>query len=155
MSLESLEKRIQVLEDIEEIKKLKHRYCALCDADYDADALAELFTEDAVWDGQERGRNDGREAIRAFFQTAPKRLPFAIHMVLNPIIEVNGDNASGTWYLFQPCTYAEGNQAVWGSARYDEEYVKINGKWLFKHLTLTSHFWTPFNKGWVETPFAS
>ena len=53
MSLESLEKRIQVLEDIEEIKKLKHRYCALCDADYDADALAELFTEDAVWDGQE------------------------------------------------------------------------------------------------------
>ena len=62
MSLESLEKRIRVLEDIEEIKKLKHRYCALCDANYNADALAELFTEDAVWDGQERGRNDGREA---------------------------------------------------------------------------------------------
>ena len=29
MSLESLEQRIKVLEDIEEIKKLKHRYCAL------------------------------------------------------------------------------------------------------------------------------
>ena len=74
MSLESLEKRLQVLEDIEEIKKLKHRYCALCDANYDADALAELFTEDAVWDGQERGRNEGREAIRGFFQNAPERL---------------------------------------------------------------------------------
>ncbi|MEE3248407.1 MAG: nuclear transport factor 2 family protein, partial [Chloroflexota bacterium] len=61
MSLESLEERIQKLEDIEEIKKLKHRYCSLCDANYNANALAELFIEDAVWDGQERGRNDGRE----------------------------------------------------------------------------------------------
>ena len=50
---------------------------------------------------------------------------------------------------------AEGNQAVWGSARYDEEYVKVDGVWMFKHLTLTSHFWTPFDKGWVETQFAS
>ena len=119
MSLESLEKRIQVLEDIEQIKKLKHRYCALCDANYDADALAELFTEDAVWDGRERGRNDGREAIRTFFKNAPSRLPFAIHMVLNPIIDVDGDSATGTGYLCQPCTYADGNQGVWGCGRYD------------------------------------
>ena len=154
MSLENLEQRIQKLEDIEEIKKLKHRYCALCDDHYDADALAELFTEDAVWDGMERGRNDGREAIREFFHDAPARLPFAIHMVMNPIIEVDGDRATGVWYLFQPCTYAEGNQAVWGSARYDEEYVRVNDKWMFQNLTLSSNFWTPFDKGWAETKFA-
>ena len=154
MSLEDLEARIKVLEDIEEIKRLKHRYCAYCDANYDADALADLFTEDAVWDGQERGRNDGREAIRAFFKAAPGRLPFAIHMVLNPIIEVDGDTAKGTWYLFQPCTYANGNRAIWGSARYDEEYVRLDGQWKFKHLKLTSHFWTPFEEGWAKTRFA-
>ena len=154
MSLEGLEQRIRKLEDTEEIKKLKHRYCALCDDHYDADALAELFTEDAVWDGMERGRNDGREAIREFFRDAPARLPFAIHMVMNPIIEVDGDRATGVWYLFQPCTYAEGNQAVWGSARYDEEYVRVNGKWMFQNLTLSSHFWTPFDKGWAEAKFA-
>ena len=44
---------------------------------------------------------------------------------------------------------------MWGSARYDEEYVRVDGEWLFKHLTLTSHFWTPFDKGWVEAQFAS
>ena len=43
--------------------------------------------------------------------------------------------ATGTWYLFQPCTYAEGNQAVWGSARYDEEYVRVHGRWMFQNLT--------------------
>ena len=75
MSLEDLERRIKVLEDIEEIKKLKRRYCALCDNNYDADALADLFTEDAVWDGGIRGRNDGREEIRSFSNERLKGCP--------------------------------------------------------------------------------
>ncbi len=155
MSLEDIEKRLGVLEDVEEIKRLKRKYCAYCDDNYDADALAELFVEDAVWDGGAlRPRINGREAIREFFVAAKERLPFAIHMVLNPIIEVNGDTAKGTWYLFQPCTFAEGNRAVWGSARYDEEYVRVDGRWMFKNLALTSFFWTPFDEGWAKTQMA-
>jgi ketosteroid isomerase-like protein len=154
MSLEDLETRVRVLEDIEDIKRLKHRYCGYCDDGYDADALAGLFTEDAVWDGRDRGRYEGREAIRQFFQVAPERLPFAIHMVMNAVIDVDGDRATGTWYLFQPCTYADGDQAIWGSAHYNEEYVRVDGQWKFQHLTLTSHFWTPFDQGWVKTQFA-
>lgn len=154
MSLEDLEKRLKTLEDIEEIKRLKARYCALCDDNYDADGIANLFTEKAVWDGGMRGRAEGREEIRSFFLRAPQRLPFAIHMVMNPIIEVDGDTAKGTWYLFQPCTYAMGEQAVWGSARYDEEYVRVNGGWKFKTLKLTSFFWTPFDQGWARQRFA-
>ena len=154
MSLEDIERRLRALEDVEEIKRLKARYCAYCDDSYDADGIASLFTEDAVWDGGMRGRADGREEIRNFFVRASQRLPFAIHMVMNPIIEVDGDSARGTWYLFQACTYAEGEQAVWGSARYDEEYVRVNGAWLFKHLKLTSFFWTPFDQGWAKTRFA-
>ena len=154
MTMEDLERRIRVMEDIEEIKRLKARYCAYCDDSYDADGIAGLFTEDAVWDGGMRGKAEGREGIRDFFVRAPQRLPFAIHMVMNPIIDVDGDNATGTWYLFQACTFAEGDRAVWGSARYDEEYVRVNGDWKFKNLTLTSFFWTPFDQGWVKTRFA-
>ena len=62
MNLEDLARRVQVLEDIEAIKKLKARYCAYCDNNYDADGLASLFTEDAIWDGGERlGRSVGQE----------------------------------------------------------------------------------------------
>ena len=154
MSAEDFERRLAALEAVEDIKRLKARYCAYCDDNYDVDNIASLFVEDAVWESATFGRYEGREAIRGFFVEAPKMLPFAVHMVMNPIIEVNGDTATGTWYLFQACTFAEGERAVWGSARYDEEYVRIDGAWKFKHLVLTSHFWTPFDEGWVRTRFA-
>jgi hypothetical protein len=64
VNTQELEKRLQTLEDIETIKRLKARYCAMCDAGYDSDGLAGLFTEDAVWDGGSFGRFEGREAIR-------------------------------------------------------------------------------------------
>ena len=150
---DELESRVKTLEDIEAIKKLKARYCAYCDENYDVEKLAGLFTEDAVWDGGMLGKAVGIEKIRKFFTNSRKAMPFAIHMVMNPIIEVDGDAARGTWYLFQPCTFAEGDQAVWGSARYDDEYVRINGRWMFQNLKLTSHFWTPFDQGWVKTRF--
>ena len=153
MDLEEIGRRLRVLEDIQEIKKLKARYCAYCDDNYDADGLAGLFTEDAVWDGGIRGRAEGKDGIRDFFSKAPQRLSFALHRVVNPIIEVEEDEAKGTWYLFQSCTYDQGNQAVWGSARYDEEYLRVDGEWKFRRLELTSFFWTPFDEGWVKSRF--
>ena len=99
------------------------------------------------------GKSVGREEIRKFFSGAAKLLPFALHYVMNPIIEVEGDKAKGTWYLFQACTFAEGNQAVWGAASYDDEYVKVGGEWKFQHLRASSHFWTPFDQGWVKKRF--
>jgi len=153
MNLEDLARRIQVLEDIDAIKKLKARYTGFCDNGYDPEGIASLFTEDAVWDGGLFGRCEGREAIRKFFRDASKLLPFALHYVMNPIIEVNGTTATGSWYLFQTCTFAEGNQAVWGAARYQEEYVKQNGDWKFKNLKVTSAFWTPFDEGWAKKQF--
>ena len=154
MNLEDIAARLQALEDMEEIKRLKAHYCALCDDNYDADNIASLFTEDAVWDGGSFGRYEGRDEIRQFFVNAPQMLPFAVHMVMNPIIEVEGDAATGVWYLFQACTFAEGDRAVWGSARYDEEYIRVGGAWRFRNLKLSSHFWTPFDEGWVKTQFA-
>lgn len=153
MNMEELAQRIQVLEDAEAIKKLKARYTNYCDNGYDPDGLASLFVEDAVWDGGVFGKAIGREAIRKFFRSAAKALPFALHYVMNPIIEVNGATATGTWYLFQPCTFAEGNQAVWGAARYQEEYVKRDGQWLFQNMKVDSAFWTPFDQGWAKKQF--
>src|SRR6202043_2703966 len=97
--MRTLEERMRALEDVEEIKQLKARYAAACDNNYDADAIAALFTQDAVWDGGSLGKAEGREKIRKFFRHAPGFCPFAIHNVMNPVIEVDGDRATAQWYL--------------------------------------------------------
>jgi ketosteroid isomerase-like protein len=153
MDLEDLERRVRVLEDIEAIKRLKYRYADACDRGYDADTLADLFTVDAVWEGGIFGHYEGREAIRQFFQGVSSDITFATHYLMNPIIDVDGDRATGAWYLFQTSTFADGNQAIWGAARYDDEYERVDGEWKYRHLRLISTFWTPYDSGWVERRF--
>ncbi len=124
--LERIERRLQVLEDAEAIRNLKARYAALCDNQYDADGIASLFTEDAVWESPALGRFEGREAIRSFFRGASGIFSFAIHYSLNGQIEVEGDIARARWYLFMPCTVAAGNKAVW-RARYRSRDLRPGG----------------------------
>ena len=153
MNIEEIERRLRAIEDVEAIKKLKARYCVYCDEGYNAGGIAGLFTEDGVWDGGLFGCYEGRDAIRSFFQEASQMISFALHYVTNSIVEVDGDQAQGTWYLFQTCTFVEGNQAVWGAGRYTEEYVRVGGEWKFKNLKVVSSFWTPYEEGWVKKPF--
>ncbi len=149
MASKAFEERVRVLEDIEAIKALKASYCFLTD-DGEVDRLAELFTADAVWDGGVIGRFEGRAAIREFFVDLPKLISFALHLVMNPRIEVHGDHATGQWYLVEPNTTAGREMAVWGAGRYDEEYVRVDGQWKFQRVVLEPVFWTPFDKGWAE-----
>ncbi len=151
--MKTIEERMRVLEDIEEIRKLKARYAAACDDNYDADAIAALFIEDAVWDGGSLGTAEGRAAIHKFFSRAAEYFPFAIHNVMNPIIDVEGDRATAQWYLLQPATMAKGNQAVWLAAVYHDEYVRHEGRWMFRRLSVTAHFLTPYEEGWARKPF--
>lgn len=151
--MEALEARFRKLADIDEIRLLKARYAAACDSNYDADAIADLFTEDAVWDGGKFGKAEGRENIRRFFRHAREVFSFAIHNVMNPRIDVDGDRATGQWCLVQPATREPETQAVWLAAVYHDEYVRVSGKWLFKNLQLSSNFLTPYEQGWAKKRF--
>jgi hypothetical protein len=156
MDPKGLEERIQRLEDIEAIKRLKYQYCAYCDDNYNPDGIASLHAEDAVFDGGEvLGKIEGREALRAFFCEVPKVWRFAAHQVMNPIVDVQGNKATGVWKLFQPCNVAtkKGIQPLWVAAIYNDEYEKVGGQWRFKHVAVNILFMTPFEKGWVKKPF--
>lgn len=144
-----LEKTVQRLADIEDIKQLKARYAAACDDDYNPDALAPLFAEDAIWDGGALGYAEGRAGIREFFGASSSLVPFAVHQVSNPLIEIDGDTATGQWFLWQPMVLKE--QALWLSAVYDDNYVRVDGKWLYQHLKLNIRMLTPFEDGPAKT----
>jgi hypothetical protein len=144
-----LEKTVQRLADIEDIKQLKARYAAACDDDYNPDKLAPLFAKDAIWDGSILGYAEGREAIRAFFAASKDLVPFAVHQVSNPLIEIDGDTATGQWYLWQPMVFQ--GAALWLSAIYADEYVRQNGQWLYQNLKLNIRMLTPFEEGPAKT----
>ena len=149
-----LESRIQRLEDIEEIKQLKAKYCRFCDQGYDPDGIASLFTENGVWDGGRTfGVAQGRDAIRRHFEGAGTRISIARHQVMNPIIEIADQTATGHWLLFQPCTDASNGGAVWLAATYEDQYVKQEDVWMISRLSIEVAFFSPYEKGWAEQQF--
>ena len=152
--IERLERRLRVLEDAEAIRNLKARYAALCDRQYDADGIAALFTEDALWDSPGLGRFAGREAIRNFFRGASKIFSFAIHYSLNGQIEIDGDTARAQWYLFMPCLVAAENRAMWRASIDHETYARVDGMWMFHSKRSEPLMNVPFDTGWAETRFA-
>lgn len=149
MSTEDLERRVQVLEDVEAIKQLKARYCLACDDNFNVNALMDLFAEDAIWEGDNLGLHQGREAIRDFYRGITSLLTFAIHYVTNPVIDVEGDRARGSWYLLEPGT-RRNEEALWIVGRYDDEYARIDGRWLFKRVNLKILIRSPYEDGWVK-----
>jgi len=152
--IEALEKRLQAVEDMQAIQNLKARYAAHCDDHYNPDAIAALFTEDAIWDSPGLGRFEGRDAIREFFRGASQIFSFAIHYSLNGQIEVHGDQAKAQWYLFMPCVLAKDNQAMWRASIDHEEYARVDGTWKFSRKRSEPFFNTPFSEGWAKTRFA-
>lgn len=130
----TLEERISQLEDIESIKQLKAKYCAACDNSNNPDIVTELFTDDGVWDGGDSLRAEGKTAIYNAFTNAENAISFSMHNVTNPIIEINGNNATGVWNLIGLITFASDGKTKLLSIRYDEEYVKIDGVWKIKLL---------------------
>jgi hypothetical protein len=149
-----LNSQIAELTAIENIKKLKAIYCSYCDNNYDPEGLASLFIEDGVWDGgPEFGRHVGKQAIKNFFESASGSIVFAAHLVMNPIITVNGDKADGKWRLIMPCTVnnEEGvAESKWLLSAYTEEYQQIDSRWLFRSLKVDSQFYAAHLEGWAD-----
>jgi hypothetical protein len=151
---QTLERQIADLTAIEAIKKLKAQYCAYCDDHYDPEGIAGLFVEDGVWEGESFGHHVGREAIESFFRRISGEIVFAAHLVLNPIIDVEGmDRARGKWRLIMPATVrgADDNVAKWLVGAYDERYIRVDGVWMFQMLNFRINFYTPHLESWAGT----
>ncbi len=157
MTIEELEARVRNLEDIEAIRKLKARYCDLCDAgltkDENRDALVALFTADAKVDfGMGEGSAfEGKAGLEIFFgQMVPAGVTFCMHMVHNSVIDVDGDTATGRWYFEAPTTNAVTNKAQWMAGRYIEEYTREGEAWKFSSMKTEWNYIAPYDEGWGD-----
>ena len=139
----TLEQRIRRLEDIEAIVRLKARYCQACDDDHNPGRVAACFVEDGLWEGANIGVHArGHAAIKAYIGGVRDsgRIRSSAHMVSNPIVTVDGDEATGQWRLLMlySGSAADGGmqyQRIIGF--YDDGFVRVGGAWLFSALRVT------------------
>jgi len=153
MTSQPIEARIKKLEDIEEIRSLQYTYAYLIDT-RQFDKVSDLFADDFVAEWGFAGPYKTKEELREFF-TGPiaATLAMSAHQMLAPIIEVQGDKATGTWYLLvaQTNVTPQGEVAVWIQGKYENTYVRVDGDWKFSHLKFNMLFGTPYEDGWVKT----
>ncbi|MCD2097380.1 nuclear transport factor 2 family protein [Rhodococcus rhodochrous] len=146
----SLLDRITRLEDLEAIRKLDAQYCRHLD-DGNWDALMELFTDDGEFDGLSHPK--GKEEMRTFFAgLASGGLTSFWHFITNLEIDLDGDRATVRSFLWQPCV-TDGTPAI-AAGRYNDEVVKVDGRWLYKVKQVRFHFFGPLEAGWDENLFA-
>jgi uncharacterized protein (TIGR02246 family) len=136
----SLEQRVRVLEDKEEIRQLLARYMHYLDH-RDMVRYSELFTEDGIVLA-DQGKWEGRAAMQKMFEPKPAadgqpaRNPPAmmIHNVTDIVIRVDGDTARtwGKYYAFFPAKEKGERPTISGIGGYNDWLVRVNGEWKFK-----------------------
>lgn len=157
MAAKTLEERVGIMEDIEEIKQLKAKFCYLMDM-YGDFEVSEIFTEDAELDYRPllAEKFVGIEAISALFDpdSVAQWERMVRHQLTNPIIEVDGDKAKGVWYMYGVATLIAPDRdiAIVEHLTYEDELRKENGKWKISKLKGITTFISPYEDGWVKTP---
>ena len=155
--METVLRRLDELESREAITGLMVDYMAATDAKEDKGIkVARLFTEDGSWEsvgphGNPGWAATGHEALIKKFDRNVARMPFSAHFVTNPAIDLDGDVARGRFMYFQACTY-RGDQPLWIAGSYDNDFRRVDGKWLISYMRVHNFFTTPFDQGWVKVP---
>ena len=162
MSLEELEKRIQILEDIEQIKELQIRYVN-CLITTKWDEIIDCFAINGVLD-LNSGKAVGKKAIENHFRktVALNHIGQEGEFLVHPIVSVDGDKAKGSWLLYiqnaqprklksKPVMLTSDDAPDWMQGYYEAEYIRENGKWkisllkwrlrLISPLTLLEEDW--------------
>ena len=151
---DELEARIRKIEDYQEISNLQAQYSYLIDS-FQMEAVVDLFADDLVWESgfDTKSSVTSKPELLQMFKGAQKGCTMWRHQNSNPYIEVEGDNARGTWYVFGMITAVtpEGEVARWVQGKLDQEFVRVNGKWKFSRKSTEFNFLTPYEDGWVKT----
>lgn len=149
------------LEDVKAIEKLQRAYGYYVDKALWSQ-IVELFADDgtvrlggggiykgkvgvarqfSMAFGQGMGRGAGKDGLR--------RGVLFNHPQLQGIVDVaaDGKTAHARWRTLAQAAW-QGRIAFWNEGTYENEYVKENGVWKFKHMNFWSTYFTRYDLGW-------
>lgn len=141
--LQILTARVERMESIEAIRSLRARYHELVNEDA-GPRLYELFAPEAAVAYGGRPEVRGRENIRTFFANFPVQT--ARQFIHSHEVLVDGDRGTGSSYLDgRPVRDGKSYYVV---GRFDDEYIRLDGQWLFQRVTLTVHYMIEAAERW-------
>ena len=142
-AIQALVQRIERMESIEAIRSLRARYHEWVNEDA-GHRLHELFAPGACVTYGGRPEVQGRDNIRDFFAAFP--VQSARQFIHSHVVEVHGDHGTGTSYLDgRPVRDGKSFYVV---GRFDDEYIRLDGRWLFQRVTLNVHYMVEAAERW-------
>lgn len=126
------------LDTLEEIRRLKYRYVRTLDLKR-WDEFAATLAEDATVDygtpvyGQPI-KLAGRDEIVTFMRDRLGPEIITVHLIGQPEIDVDGDDATGTWGMQDTVIATEYQIVIQGAAYYEDRYRRgADGVWRISH----------------------
>ncbi len=150
----SMEQRVQELADRDEIRELTARYCWHVTRG-EGEATANLFTDDGVLDAADGGGPllHGKPELLDFYRKNVREPRIAIPFIHNHIINLNGDEATGTCAI--EARFTRGGDSVTAAGYYEDKYRRVDGKWRFVERKLFFHHVVPLSEGWAKAHAAA
>ena|ERR1039458_4733914 len=134
--VKALERRVQELEDTEEIKKLHREYLFFI-SNLEFDKALACFSDSITVDIANYGVRKGKEAVTKLFKEVIYQNVLQskdAHFTGQSVISVKGDRAEGHW-MFYRLLYKP-SLVGWVQGRYDCEYVRVEQSWKFSVMKM-------------------
>jgi len=129
-------REIRALKDIEEIKRLAHRYYRCLDT-ANIEEMKELMTEDVTTNfkgGSYHLQLAGRAAYLEMIASVFNSEFIGHHNVHHPEIELLSETeAKATWYLADIAINLRTMRNTYGTALRRDRYTKVAGQWKISH----------------------
>jgi hypothetical protein len=140
---DEMERRLRRLEDRIELSDLSTRYFLASDFD-DYDAIASCYAKDSSFaaSGFEGGR--GPEGVAEMIRNARANFGTTIHTPHYSLVEFQADDHA-TGMVGAHVEIAVGGQSCFGAVRYEDEYVREEGRWKFRSRNMKTVHFQPWN----------
>jgi 3-phenylpropionate/cinnamic acid dioxygenase small subunit len=130
-----IREELSVLLDERAILRTLHEYAHAMDYGLEA-AWVDIFTADAVFDvveivgGRRVHREEGRGELARYVAGYPKPPQFRKHVIVDPVVDVEGDQArvEAYWVLLERHD-EHGTPVVAAFGRYQDRLIRTDGRW--------------------------
>jgi hypothetical protein len=131
--------RVQRIEDLEEIRRLRARYFSALD-DRDLDGIGAVFAADAEIGMGDWGVFPNTAAfLEKFAEESIASHLFDLHHGANHVVDITGpDTASGRWDAFYSEVNADGQSIYTEAYAYADIYEKRDGRWVITKTDIRS-----------------